>query len=149
MDDSGEVKRILKSIERIPYDRFVIHGSGVRKSTLLPRKPAPTTNYKLHHRKAIYGTRFVEIAIIYAVVDGDPKWRNVRGEGIFLFVPKEGLVLRDGYVYVCPHRNFTPHNFVCLSTRPVKPERVIKVPSTALEELCRAKRIFLWDEKPD
>ncbi len=140
-----EASRMLERIHKISHEKFVIHGSTSKRKVLVPRRPNPIARSKELRRKAVYATSVVEVAIIYAVIHGDPRWRYIKGGEVVLYFPEEGYKLREGYIHVCRREEFKGNPLVLSSNRQVRPVEIIKVHPAMLEELGRADRITFMD----
>lgn len=141
----SEASRMLERIHKISHEKFVIHGSTSKRKVLVPKRPDPTARNKDLHRKAVYATSVVEVAIMYAVIHGDPKWRYFKGGEFVLYFPEEGYKLREGYIHVCRKEEFEGNPLVLSSSRPVRPVEIIKVHPAMLEELGEKDRITFMD----
>ncbi len=139
-------ERLIRRIERIPHKEFVLHGSTRRRRLLIPRKPTLTTNNKELRRRAIYATSFVHIAILYAVVADDPRWKCSLKKSMRVLVPKDGLPVVSGYVHVCDRSLFTKNPYVSAATRPIRVKSVIKIDYRVLKHLLDKGEIQLVDK---
>lgn len=139
--DTTSAIKVIKCIEKISHRKFVIHGSIRKTSILTPKRPKPKAKNKLLRQRAVYATSFVEIAIMYAVINGYPKWKLVKGKGFCLSIPKDGLLVSGGYIHVCKRKDFNWDPVVSFSKKPVRVVKVIRVPALALKVLTDTKRI--------
>lgn len=137
------ILRLLKQIERIPHEQYVLHGSPQRRNVLIPQRPPPTARRRKELRqKAVYATSFVDLAIIYATICGNPFWNFVRKQGLYLYFPKRGYKLCDGYIHVCRRSDFSKDPLVSFSTKPVRPVKILRIPSKTLVHLVDSKRVL-------
>ena len=147
--DTFSASRLLKRIENISHEKFVIHGATSRRSLLIPKKPQPTARNKDCHQKAIYASSVLVVGIIYAVIQGDPRWKYVRREGISLTIPEGGYRFCEGYIHVCDRKDFKIGNaLTSLSKRPVRPVEIIKVHPAVLEFLEQTRQLTFVRKRP-
>ncbi len=139
--------KILKRIEKISHKKFVIHGSITKRSVLIPKKPLPSARVKTFHQKAVYATSVVEIAILYAVIHGDPRWKYIPKEGFCVIVPEGGYKLCEGYIHVCLRKDFKGGPLASFSKKPVVPTDVIKVHPDMLTILKETNRLIFVEKQ--
>ncbi len=135
-------KRILKAIERIPHETYVLHGSKRSSRILMPRKPCgEIKNPRIAKRKCVYGTSLQEVAIFYALIDLPcDKWGwkvTDSGELIVTIASDKDMFLRmTGYVHVLSKKYFKglTYDVICFSKIPQQPVRVIRVTAAIVED---------------
>lgn len=117
--------RIFKRLERIPHEKFVIHGSARKSSILIPKKPRPLGVFR--DKKAVYATLAIDVALIHAVMRGNFEYKYVKGKGVVITIKDNEVILEPGYIHVCDRRDFKGRVIFLYSDKPVRPVEVIKV----------------------
>ncbi len=149
--NTDNVKRVLRSIQKIPHRHFVLHGSMRRSNTLIPHRPLlekfkNPRKAKALRKKAVYATRVVHIAVIYATMPNDTQWKWKRKEKNFRILHREkNPVLCSGYIHVCRATSFGRGAAITSSKRPVKVVKTFRIPPDVFLHLWDNKEIQLFD----
>jgi hypothetical protein len=139
---------ILTNLEGVPEDRFVLHGSPYKVSVLEPRQ----TTYNSHKEFAkfgLYGTPYVEIALLYALIHesrGDWGW----AVGGTITSPKlyvhafEGFSFGCGHVYVLNRKPFRiilkSHGQITITRKCLEPVERLEVDEEVFHELIERNK---------
>ncbi len=149
--NTQKAKRVLRSIQKIPHKRFVLHGSLVRSNTLLPNRPNLeifTNKRKARgiREKAVYGTLISVVAVIYATLPNNTQWKYVKKEKYFHILHREEyLTPSSGYIHVCRRTSFDYGVGILASKQAVRVVRTIRVSSDVLEYLWRKRDVRFFN----
>ena len=145
------IKLKLRSLERIPHEQFVLHGSRKRSNTLIPKRPKLESwrnKRKARHllQKAVYATRVIAIAVIYASLPNDAQWRYVKkGRYIRVLHREPEISIYPGYIHVCRRTSFNRGALITTSKHPVRVVKTYKIPPEMLQFLWGKKQIRFFD----
>lgn len=139
----------LAILDGLSENEIVLHGSSAYHNILRPFLPVQNPYLiKEYGKKAVYGTLMTEIALLYAVIhEPQDQWGWTidpqTHPHLFVYGPKR-MRAEKGHVYICSRRNFNtivPPGLVCLSSKQVKPKRVLSVQPNILEVLLDTERL--------
>ncbi len=149
--DTHKAQRVLRSIQKIPHERFVLHGSLTRSNTLLPNKPTlktfrNTRKAKGLKEKAVYATRLTHVAVVYATLPNDTAWRlNKKGKCLNVLAREPEVSLFSGYIHVCRAASFDRGRLITTSGRAVKVVRTFKITPDVFAYLWHKQDLRLSD----
>lgn len=139
----------LAILDGLSEEEYVFHGSPQAYDILRPQVPFQNQNLiEEYKRKGVHGTLMTEIALLYAVIH-EPKdrwgWKIETEPFPQLFVqgPRRMRGGR-GFVHICKRTSFAitvPPGLVCVSTKLVKPKRILCVQPNILEVLMGMERL--------
>lgn len=132
-------------LQRIPHDKYVLHGSDRPLKIVEPRKPKMIHREPLWNHHAIYASMTMEIPIFRAVIRDDPTARvTTMGACWSLNVEDEcwdvwglGVRFTTGYIHVLPREPFAKVGIgsTCLCREPVRTEWIHSVEPSILTRL--------------
>jgi hypothetical protein len=140
-----KVKRLLRTINSISHERFVLHGSLKRCTTLIPHRPKletfkNTRKAKPLRRKVVYATRVTDIAVLYATMPNDTQWYYEKAQKCMRVLHTDPeLMLYAGFIHVCSGRNFSKGARIVSSKHSAKVVRTFKITPEVF--------VYLWDKK--
>lgn len=125
---------ILKYIQEISHEEFVLHGSQYFfESRVKPHQAFTPGGNSLNNQHAIYARMLPHVALLHAIVraKGNPAdsaigWK-IQQDHIYVY--GRNIVFKPGYIYVLPRKLFEVHRggLVCVAYAPVRADRIIPV----------------------
>lgn len=153
---------LFRRLQRVSYEKFVLHGSPHKLSILEPRQAYFREESPHANEHAIYATTYTPIAVLYALIREPQEtwgWRietDPKDFGLQVRAPAE-LRLGSGYLYLLPRQHFIsnpddPLGIVSRAYEPLTPRRVYEVDASVMEymeEQHLVKFLEPWPPSPD
>ncbi len=141
-------EQVIRYLNRLPADRFVLHGAAEKYDVLRPAYPHQLDLIPEYNQCAVYGTLFAEVALTYAIIH-EPRtewgWKFDPDKRPHFFIDGPPYLRAGiGYIHILKRSDFTKiiePGLVCLAFKAVVPVRVIAVQPTILELLQRRGKL--------
>lgn len=142
-----EPEEIFEFLRNLSETNFVLHGSPHLVDTVVPHQSTFDGGSSIHNECGIYGTLFVELALLYALIHEDNDawgWKlDTDAEQFLVKVPRKckGGV---GYVYVLPRFYFekvVEGGSICIARKQIVPMVTIQIPAKMMLFLQREAKI--------
>lgn len=134
--DGGNMNEqdIYKYLIGIDHNKYVLHGSGEKMSTVKPTQGHHYRSVPELNQHAVYGTLSIDIAMLYAIIRGK-RWGWITtypdpNDSFRVQLPKQknGVRFSSGYLYILPKCSFVEVSpFILYSYNEVTPSKILKI----------------------
>lgn len=120
-------------LQKIPHQKYVLHGSPLPLSVVDPRQAYCGGERQETNQFAVYGTLLIDVAVVHAIIRRNRGrnrfawWLNTNNVRFQMYA--QNVSLQTGYVHVLPREYFrvTWGGLLCLSEKPVPAVKIYRV----------------------